>query len=146
MTVYDSWCVSLGAGHSCVNVAGPVAADARDAEDVLDHARFLVERLLDEERVVGDLEGLGCGSGGGGGGAGAAGSAPHADASISSSDDARPSRLNEHLRCGARADREAAARPPRSRTLSAASSRASTCTTWPGFSSCRSTNRRNSAS
>ena len=37
-----------------------------------------------------------------------------------------PGRLHQHLRGGARADREPALLPPRSRTLSAASSRSST--------------------
>ena len=60
-SVYENWCFCETTGHSCVNVAAQSPSDAHGAEDVLEDPGFLVERLFDEERVVGDLERLAAG-------------------------------------------------------------------------------------
>ena len=124
---------------------GPAAVlQERTADDVLDDARFLIERFLDEERVVGDLEGRlesVCSA------ARSAGALRAGRRRQCQHDKHDTDHFDEQLRRRARADRERLCLRWRARdTLSATSSRASTESSWPGLSWLLSTNRRNAAS
>ena len=55
--VYDSWCVCVNSGHSCVNVANQTSPSARKLKMFWKIPGLLVERFFDKKRVVGDLEG-----------------------------------------------------------------------------------------
>ena len=117
----------------------PLAVLPGDAEDVLEDARFLVERLLDQERVVRDLEWLVTRDAVGRGPAALrrAGrwrrgwaNAGSASSSISGVTRAACTSTFDAARAPIVIARSL---PPRSRTLSAAASRSSTSTTCPGL-------------
>ena len=115
----------------------------QDADDVLEHARFLIEGLFDEERVVGDRKGLGarrsCAAGEGE-------RARQADV-ISASTKTATDRTSTSSFEAARAPMvSGSASLQRTRTLSAASSRDSTRSSCPGFRWLCSRKRRNAAS